>query len=76
MSDQSGNFVFVVGPDNKVERRPVQLGQSTATMAVIADGLKQGETVILEGLQRARPGSQVNPAPVASGPAGPKPGGR
>jgi membrane fusion protein (multidrug efflux system) len=69
MSDQSGNYVFVVGADNKVERRPVQLGQSTPALAIIAGGVKQGETVILEGLQRARPGIQVNP-----GPAGPKPG--
>jgi len=70
MSDQSGNYVYVVGADNKVERRPIQLGQSTPVLAVIAGGLKQGESVILEGLQRARPGIQVAP-----GPAGPKPGG-
>jgi membrane fusion protein, multidrug efflux system len=71
MSDQGGTYVFVVGPDNKVERRPIQLGQSTATKAIIAGGLKQGETVILDGLQRARPGIQVTP-----GPSAPKPGGR
>ena len=71
MSDQSGNYVFVVGADHKVERRPIKLGQSTARLAVVADGLKQGETVILEGLQRARPGMAVNPAPVGPGPAGP-----
>jgi membrane fusion protein (multidrug efflux system) len=71
MSDQSGNYVFVVGPDNKVERRPIKLGQSTAELAVIAGGLKQGESVILEGLQRARPGMPVNPGPVGPGPAGP-----
>jgi membrane fusion protein (multidrug efflux system) len=70
MSDQSGNYVFIVGPDNKVERRPVQLGQSTPTLAVIADGLKQGETVILEGLQRARPGIVVKPGPATPAPAG------
>jgi membrane fusion protein, multidrug efflux system len=69
MSDQSGNYVYVVGPDNKVERRPLQLGQSTPSLAVIAGGLKEGETVILEGLQRARPDIQVSPAP-----AGPTPG--
>jgi membrane fusion protein (multidrug efflux system) len=68
MSDQSGNYVFVVGPDNKVARRAIQLGQSTAALAVIADGLKQGETVILDGLQRVRPGVQV-----AAGPSGPAP---
>jgi membrane fusion protein (multidrug efflux system) len=76
MSDQSGNYVFVVGADNKVERRPIQLGQSTATLAVIAGGLKQGETVILEGLQRARPGMPVAPGPVTPAPAAVKVGER
>lgn len=68
MSDQSGSFVYVVGADNKVERRPVQLGQSTPATAVIAGGLKQGETVILDGLQRARPGALVTPGPIAARP--------
>ncbi len=72
MADQSGTYVYVVGADNKVERRPVQLGQSTATMAVVAGGLKQGETVILEGLQRVRPGIQVAPGPAGPKPAAPK----
>jgi membrane fusion protein, multidrug efflux system len=70
MSDQSGNYVFVVGSDNKVERRTIQLGQSTPALAVVAGGLKQGETVILDGLQRARPGIQVTPAPAAPRPGG------
>jgi membrane fusion protein (multidrug efflux system) len=70
MSDQSGNYVFVVGADNKVERRAIKLGQSTPVLAVIADGLKEGETVILDGLQRARPGIQVAPAPAAPRPGG------
>ncbi len=69
MSDQTGTYVYVVGPDNKAERRTVRLGQSTAATAIIADGLKPGESVVLEGLQRVRPGIQVAP-----GPAGPKPG--
>jgi membrane fusion protein (multidrug efflux system) len=69
MSDQGGSFVFVVGADNKVERRAVQLGQSTPALAVIAGGVKLGETVILDGLQRVRPGIVVAP-----GPAGPRPG--
>jgi membrane fusion protein, multidrug efflux system len=71
MSDQSGSYVFVVTQDNKVARRQIRLGQSTATLAVIADGLKQGEQVIVEGLQRAKPGIVVKPGPV-----GPQPGGR
>ncbi len=74
MSDQSGSYVFVVGSDSKVERRPIQLGQSTAALAVIADGLKQGEQVIVEGLQRAKPGIVVKPGPIGPGPVGPQPG--
>jgi membrane fusion protein (multidrug efflux system) len=70
MSDQSGNFVYVVGPDNKVERRPIRLGQSTPMLAVIADGLKDCEQVILEGLQRVRPGIPVAPGPIAPTPGG------
>jgi membrane fusion protein (multidrug efflux system) len=69
LSDQSGDFVYVVTPDNKVERRAIKLGQSTPALAVIADGLKDGESVILEGLQRVRPGVQVAPGPVAPNPA-------
>lgn len=76
MSDQSGNYVFVVGSDNKVERRPIHLGQSTATLAVVADGLKQGKSVIVEGLQRSRPGISVKPGPVGSPPGGTQQGGR
>ena len=80
MSDQSGTFVYVVTPDNKVERRAIRLGQSTPSRAIIADGLKEGESVILEGLQRVRPGAPVTPAPVtpgpvAAGPAASGPGG-
>jgi membrane fusion protein, multidrug efflux system len=75
MSDQSGSYVFVVGADGKVERRPIKLGQSTATLAVITDGLKQGEQIIVEGLQRARPGIVVKPGPVGPQPGGPPAGG-
>lgn len=71
MSDQGGNFVYVVGAENKVERRPVQLGQSTPATAIVAGGLNEGETVILEGLQRARPGIVVAPGPVGPSPAPP-----
>ena len=71
LSDQQGSYVFVVGDGNKVEQRRVQLGQSTPDTAVISAGLKVGEAVVVDGLQRARPGIVVNPAPVAPGPAMP-----
>ncbi len=69
LSDQQGNYVWVVGPDNKVEQRRVSLGQSTPGEAVISAGLKAGETVIVDGVQRARPGLVVNPGPASPQPS-------
>jgi len=66
LSDQQGNFVYVVDAEKKVSIRRVQLGQSTAAMAVITGGLQEGENVVVEGLQRVRPGIVVNPGPPAT----------
>ncbi len=66
LSDQQGSYVYVVGAENKVETRRIQLGQSTASVAIVAGGLKEGDTVIVEGIQRVRPGVTVNPAPVST----------
>ena len=68
LSDQQGSYVYVVGADNKAEQRRIVLGQSTQDTAVILSGLKEGETVIADGLQRVRPGVPVNPAPVGQKP--------
>jgi membrane fusion protein, multidrug efflux system len=65
LSDQQGNFVYTLDADNKVVVTRVTLGQSSGTLVTIVSGLKPGETVITEGLQRARPGLTVNPAPAA-----------
>jgi membrane fusion protein (multidrug efflux system) len=70
LSDQQGDYVYVVGADNKVEQRRVQLGQSTPTTAVIAGGLRDGEMVVADGVQRVRPGIQVTPGPASPPPAG------
>ena len=64
LSDQQGDYVYVVGPDNKAEQRRVKLGQSTPAIAVIASGLNDGDTVVSEGIQRLRPGATVAPAPA------------
>ncbi|MBO1079107.1 efflux RND transporter periplasmic adaptor subunit [Roseomonas haemaphysalidis] len=65
MTDQRGDYVYVIGAENKPERRGIRIGaQSTPELAVIADGLKEGEQVIVEGLQRVRPGAPVSPAPA------------
>jgi membrane fusion protein (multidrug efflux system) len=71
LSDQQGNYIYVVGADKKVEQRRIQLGQSTPTTAVIAAGLKEGEMVVVDGIQRVRPGIEVNPGPASPPPAPP-----
>jgi len=67
LADTQGDYVLVVGADNKVEQRRVQLGQSTTTIASIKNGLSLGEKVIVEGIQRERPGQAVAPGPVSDG---------
>jgi membrane fusion protein (multidrug efflux system) len=73
LSDQRGDYVYVyvVDGENRAQQRRVTLGQSTPATAVVTDGLVQGDSVIVEGIQRVRPGQPVNPAP-ASPPAGPQ----
>jgi membrane fusion protein (multidrug efflux system) len=53
--------VMVVGADDKVEERTVQTAQSLGDQWVVSAGLASGERVIVEGLQRVRPGAQVQP---------------
>jgi membrane fusion protein (multidrug efflux system) len=66
LSDQQGDYVFVLGADNKAEQRRIKLGQSTSTIAAVTEGLNEGEKVIVEGLQRVRPGQPVNPGPASA----------
>jgi membrane fusion protein (multidrug efflux system) len=65
LSDQQGDYVFTVGADNKAEQRRIQLGQSTPTIAAVINGLTLGDKVIVEGLQRVRPGQPVSPGPAS-----------
>ena len=64
-TDQTERFVLVVGTDNKVSYRPVKLGPIVDGLRVVADGLAPGETIVVNGLQRVRPGAQVSPQRVA-----------
>jgi membrane fusion protein (multidrug efflux system) len=66
LSDQQGDYVYVVAADNKAEQRRIQLGQSTPTMASVLGGLSPGDKVIVEGLQRVRPGQAVSPGPASA----------
>jgi membrane fusion protein, multidrug efflux system len=66
LSDQQGDYVFTLGADDKAEQRRIQLGQSTPPfIAAVTSGLAAGEKVIVEGLQRVRPGQAVSPGPAS-----------
>ena len=60
-TDLAQKFVWVVDADNKVERRPVVLGALIDGLRVIAEGLKPEESVVIEGIQKLKPGITVNP---------------
>lgn len=64
---QGKYLVAVVGADNKVDIRPVTVGERVGTEWVISKGLQPGEQVIAEGTQKARPGATVVPKPFAAG---------
>jgi len=70
-TDQNVRYVFAVGPDNKVQYRAVKLGPLVDGLRVIRDGVKPGEYVVVNGLQRVRPGVEVTPQRVAMGPRKP-----
>ena len=64
VTELQGSYqVAVVGSDKKIEMRAVKVGDRTGSMWIIEDGLKAGETVVVEGTQRIRPGVVVNPKP-------------
>lgn len=73
LSDQQGDFVYVVGEKDIALQRRVKLGQSTAGVASIIDGLSAGERVITEGVQRVRPNTPVTPAPAQALAPAPQP---
>lgn len=64
MRGPQGTFVWVVGRDDKVEPRPVRLGESSNNIVVVAQGLKSGERVVVDGVLKVQPGAQVKASPV------------
>jgi membrane fusion protein (multidrug efflux system) len=66
LSDQQGEYVFVLGAGDKAEQRRIKLGQSTSTIAAVTSGLSLTDKVIVEGLQKVRPGQQVSPGPASA----------
>lgn len=60
-TDQAQRFVWIANPDNQVEYRKVVLGAHIGQSRVIAEGLEPGDWVVIEGLQKLKPGIKVNP---------------
>ncbi|MCC2954350.1 efflux RND transporter periplasmic adaptor subunit [Massilia sp. IC2-477] len=64
-TDQSRKYVMVVNAQNKTEYRPVILGPMADGLRVVNKGLRRGEIIIVNGLQRVRPGAEVSPQMVS-----------
>tara|TARA_R110000823_G_scaffold119998_8_gene244366 strand:- start:35822 stop:36922 length:1101 start_codon:yes stop_codon:yes gene_type:complete len=58
-ADQQGSFVLIVDENNVVQRRNVELGERMDDLALVRDGVREGERVIVRGLQAVRPGMTV-----------------
>ena len=65
LEDRDGRYVFVVDEQNKVEQRRIITGPAKETEWAVDEGLIVGETVIVSGIQKVRPGQTVNPVPIA-----------
>ena len=65
VTELQGNYqVAVVGSDNKVQIRPVKVGERVGTDWIIEQGLKPGDRVVAEGIQKVRVAEAVNPTPL------------
>ncbi len=62
-------MVFVVGAEEKVEPRIIKVARTVGDNWLVSDGLKTGDRIILEGIQKARPGTQVKAVPFGATPA-------
>jgi membrane fusion protein (multidrug efflux system) len=58
---QGKNFMWVVGPENKASQRPVKVGGQYGENLLILEGLKSGDRIVVEGLQKVREGAPVQP---------------
>lgn len=63
-TDQNQKFVLVLGAQSKVDYRPVKIGRLIDGLRVVKEGLKPGELIVVNGLQRVRPGMPVTPQTV------------
>jgi len=70
LEEQGGSYVLVVGSDDKVEYRRVRTGVGHGGLRRIVEGLAVGERVVVDGVQKARPGSAVRPREADGAPSG------
>jgi membrane fusion protein (multidrug efflux system) len=67
VSELQGMFqVAVVGPDKKIEIKPVTTGPKVGSLWVIEKGVAPGDSIVVEGVQKVRPGMEVNPKPAGA----------
>jgi membrane fusion protein, multidrug efflux system len=66
-TDQTVKYVLVLAAGNKVEYRPVKLGPVIDGLRVVREGLAPSDVIVVNGLQRVRPGAPVTPTRVAMG---------
>lgn len=62
--DQQGRYVLVLDQNNRVQQRRVEIGTQVDQSLVVDKGLTAGETIIVDGAQKARPGMVVQPTPA------------
>ena len=74
LSDQTGSYVLVVGEGKKAAAKHITTGANQGADVVVQQGLNDGDVVIVDGVQKVRPGQEVNPAPVAAEAAPGQPG--
>ncbi len=73
-TNQTVQYVFVLGPDDEARYRAVKLGPMVGGLRVVRSGLTPGETIVVKGLMRVQPGMRVSPERIAMGHARPAAG--
>lgn len=68
LEDMQGRYVYTIGPDNLVVRKNVELGQREGIYWVVDRGLEEGDLVIVNGVQKVRPGMPATPSLIESEP--------
>ena len=67
VTEQLGEFfVYVPGDSDKVSQRKIVLGKQVGTGVIIKDGIKEGETVVVQGVQNLKEGSKISAKPPAT----------